>query len=120
VTLRGKSGGTHDAPPLHRKELEHVDRGLAVVLTLITGAALSLAEACSDEDDRPPATDNLGNSPISGVAGGSGNAGGGSGSGASGGSSNAGGNGGGDKGIEGGINGAADSGVGTGVPPDGG
>jgi hypothetical protein len=41
-----------------------VDRGLCIVLTLMTGAALFTAEACSGNDtERPPVTEKLGNQP---------------------------------------------------------
>jgi hypothetical protein len=37
-----------------------MDRGLCIVLTMITGAAIFIAEACSGES-HPPATTDLGN-----------------------------------------------------------
>jgi hypothetical protein len=40
-----------------------VDRGLAVVLTMMAGAALALVEACTGGDERPPFTTELGYSP---------------------------------------------------------
>lgn len=53
-----------------------VDKGLCIVLTLMTGAALFAAEACTNETARPPVTDQLGNEPApgAGVAGAGGSA----------------------------------------------
>jgi hypothetical protein len=48
-----------------------VDRGLCIVLTLMAGAAMFTAEACSGETERPPVTDKLGNQPALSQGGGS-------------------------------------------------
>ena len=43
-----------------------LDRGLAVVLTMMTGAALAIAEACGSDDAHPAPTTELGNAPGTG------------------------------------------------------
>ncbi|MDB4996800.1 MAG: hypothetical protein JWM74_4232, partial [Myxococcaceae bacterium] len=47
-----------------------MDRGLAIVLTILTGAALGLVEACSGavDDHHPPVADNQGAMVLPGVA----------------------------------------------------
>lgn len=54
-----------------------VDRGLSVVLTMVMGAALFAAEACSGGDEHPPPLTNPGRTNPPGVAAGGGNPGGG-------------------------------------------
>lgn len=54
-------------PRRREEEVPPLDRGLAVVITLVSGITLSIAQACSDA--HPPPASELGYSPVPGVGG---------------------------------------------------
>lgn len=41
-----------------------MDKGLCIVLTVVTGAVLFAAEACTNQTEHPPATETLTNQPV--------------------------------------------------------
>lgn len=96
-----------------RKRYITVDRGLATVITLISGLALSIVQACS-EDSHPPVASQVGFAPTPGAGAGGGNSGGGAttigGSGDTTGNNANNGNGGGTNGGDGGTNATGDGG----------